>query len=63
MRRENLLFESYIKRNEQRQQDDYEGIRDTKKKGKHRTGKRRLTDEEKYEIATSESDALKRNID
>lgn len=63
MRRENLLFESYIKRNEQRQQEDYESIREGKKKTKHKAEKRKLTDEEKYDIATSESDALKRNID
>ena len=66
MRRENLLFESYIKRNESNTRDD-DG--DYRRGGKSKNKKKKynreslLTDEEKYDIATSESDALKKNID
>ena len=68
MRRENLLFESYIKRNDQN--TDYED-HDQQRRGRGKKDKKRkghqddilLSDEQKYDIATSESDALKRNID
>ena len=64
MRRENLLFESYIKRNDQNARDDDDHRRSKKKsKGKKKDDQDLLTDEEKYDIATSESDALKKNID
>ena len=64
MRRENLLFESYIKRNDQGGGDD-DMYRKSKKKSKSKKSfeQNLLTDEEKYDIATSESDALKKNID
>ena len=65
MRRENLLFESYIKRNDQNARDDDDNYRRGKKKskGKKKDNDDLLSDEEKYDIATSESEALKKNID
>ncbi|CAD8065519.1 unnamed protein product [Paramecium primaurelia] len=67
IRRENLLFESYIMRNSkdlQREEEAEDKKQKTKKKDKPIDKKTmQLTNEEKYEIAQFESDTLKKNIE
>ncbi len=63
-RRENLLFEAYIIRNEKEKIKEEE--QDKKKKKKKEDRNKRdweLTADEKYEIAQAQSEALKKNID
>lgn len=66
IRRENLLFESYLIRHskdlpKEEEMDDKKG----KGKGKKdkNADKKFLTNEEKYDIANFECEALKKNID
>jgi len=64
IRRENLLFESYLLRHSKdkdTREEEYDQGR--KKKKDKQLEKRLLTNEEKYEIANFESEALKKNID
>ncbi|KAM3131638.1 hypothetical protein pb186bvf_016302 [Paramecium bursaria] len=67
IRRENLLFESYILRNskDQQREDDAEDKKQKNKKKEKQLDKKALTltNEEKYEIAQFESDTLKKNIE
>ncbi|KRX10072.1 hypothetical protein PPERSA_08475 [Pseudocohnilembus persalinus] len=65
IRRENLLFESYLIRNEKDQPKVEEQEEKKGKKSKNKQGQEKLelTKAEKYEIAQFESDALKKNID
>lgn len=66
IRRENLLFESYLIRHQKdlpkdEESDDRKGGK-SKKKDKN-AEKKTLDNEEKYEIANFECEALKKNID
>ena len=66
IRRENLLFESYLIRNSKDlpKEDEADDKKGRKKKDKAVDKKAMmLSNEEKYEIAQFESDALKKNID
>ena len=66
IRRENLLFESYLVRNQKdmHQEEEAEEKKKGRKKEKAVDKKSlQLTNEEKYEIAQFESEALKKNID
>ena len=68
IRRENLLFESYLIRHSKDLPKEEE-LEDKKGKGKGRKEKNaekkqlQLTNEEKYDIANFECEALKKNID
>ena len=64
LKRENMLFEAYIIRNKDEQYTDEE-IDDKKHKKKKEKNQEKitLTNEEKYEIANQEAEALKKNID
>ena len=72
IRRENLLFESYLIRNSKdlpkdvrlffQKQDEIDEKKGKKKKNLEKE-KKLLSNEEKYEIANFESEALKKNID
>eukprot|EP01016_Furgasonia_blochmanni_P038904 TRINITY_DN4756_c0_g2_i3.p1 TRINITY_DN4756_c0_g2~~TRINITY_DN4756_c0_g2_i3.p1 ORF type:complete len:222 (-),score=38.55 TRINITY_DN4756_c0_g2_i3:29-694(-) len=64
IRRENMLFESYLLRNSKDALKEDDGDDQRKKRQKKDRGEKKLlTAEEKYEIANFESEALKRNID
>ena len=64
IRRENLLFDSYLIRHTKDSDANMEEIETTKKKKNSKLNEKRLlTNEEKYEIANFESEALKKNID
>lgn len=65
IKRENLLFESYIIRNAKDipKAEEIEEKKDKKKRDKNIEKKPVLTNEEKYQIANFECDALKKNID
>ena len=66
IKRENLLFESYLLRNQANQtlkEDEQEGGRNKKKKKENNLKGAKLGPEEKYEIANLESEALKKNIE
>ncbi len=62
IRRENQLFESYIlrKQKDDKRPEDYEGSSKHKENSKKKV---RLTADQKYEIANTELDTLKRNIE
>lgn len=66
IRRENLLFESYLIRHSKDLPKEEE-VEDKKGKGKGKKEKniekKVLSNEEKYEIANFECEALKKNID
>ena len=66
IRRENQLFESYILRktkDDKRLDDDYDERSKPKKKNKQADKVLRLTAEQKYEIANTELETLKANIE
>lgn len=66
IRRENQLFESYILRktkDDKRYDDDYENDKAKKKKTTKQEKNLKLTAEQKYEIANTELETLKSNIE
>mmetsp|Transcript_41271 Transcript_41271/g.36615 ORF Transcript_41271/g.36615 Transcript_41271/m.36615 type:complete len:127 (+) Transcript_41271:47-427(+) len=63
IKRENLLFESWLIRN-QANMNFKEDEPEMGRKGKNKKKElRKLTNDEKYEIANAESEALKKNIE
>ena len=66
IRRENLLCESFLLRNNkdiQKEDEVEEGRKKGKGKKEKNLEKKTLLNDEKYEIANLESEALKKNID
>lgn len=66
LRRENQLFESYIKRKQHEMEqrgEDYSGYRGKKGRGKNQREIWDLTPDQKYDIANQELETLKTNIE
>lgn len=64
LKRENILFEGYLLRNfDPASMDEEQEDKKSKKKKERNQEKVTLTNEEKYEIANQEAEALKKNID